>query len=72
MTRLLNTPIIGPATETVPSSCIDMLAGLSGVYILRTPPGFCAKAVPPPEIRISNALAASAARMFSIISLASP
>src|SRR5215469_18472404 len=29
MTRLLNTPIIGIAVEFVPSSRIDMLAGLS-------------------------------------------
>ncbi len=29
MTRLLKTPIIGMMTPTVPSSWIDMLAGLS-------------------------------------------
>src|SRR6266851_333113 len=37
MTRLLNTPIIGPSANTVDSSWIDMLAGLSGLYILRMP-----------------------------------
>src|SRR5205823_3157552 len=42
MTRLLNTPIIGPSAKTVASSWIDMLAGLSGLYILRIPPGFWA------------------------------
>jgi peptide/nickel transport system substrate-binding protein len=35
MTRLLNTPIIGPREMTVASSRTDMLAGLSGRYILR-------------------------------------
>jgi hypothetical protein len=44
MTRLLNTPIIGPCAKTVASSWIDMLAGLSGLYILRMPPRFCASA----------------------------
>jgi hypothetical protein len=38
---------------------------------LRMPPGFCANAAPPPDIEISNALAATAARKFGIISLAS-
>src|SRR6266446_3101658 len=42
MTRLLKTPIIGRSAETVASSWIDMLAGLSGLYSLRMPPGFCA------------------------------
>src|SRR5215469_10197486 len=45
MTRLLNTAIIGPSAKTVASSWIDMLAGLSGEYILRVPPDFCATAV---------------------------
>src|SRR5258707_7336014 len=40
MTRLLNTPIIGPSAKTVDSSWIDMLAGLSGLYILMMPPLF--------------------------------
>src|SRR5712691_10380129 len=34
MTRLLNTPIIGPWAKIVASSRIDMLAGLSMEYIL--------------------------------------
>jgi hypothetical protein len=42
MTRLLNTPIIGPNAEIVDSSWIDMLAGLSRCGSLRVPPGFCA------------------------------
>src|SRR6184192_1972360 len=36
ITRLLNTPIIGPSATKVASSWIDMLAGLSGLYIFRT------------------------------------
>src|ERR1700687_87744 len=44
MTRLLKTPIIGPCEAIVASSWIDMLAGLSKKYILRVPPGFCARA----------------------------
>src|SRR6516164_4976236 len=44
MTRLLKTPIIGPSAKAVDSSRIDMLAGLSGLNILRTPPGFSASA----------------------------
>src|SRR5256885_5643134 len=42
-TRLLNTPIIGITTEIVPSSWIDMLAGLSRWAMRRTPPCFCAQ-----------------------------
>ena len=38
------------------------------LYIFRTPPGFCADAVSPPEIATSNALAAMARRL-SLISL---
>src|SRR5215472_6809094 len=41
---LLNTPIIGPSAKTVASSWIDMLAGLSGLYIRNIPPCFCANA----------------------------
>src|SRR6516164_7281409 len=59
-------PNIGPSAKTVDSSRIDMLPGLSMLYILRTPPGFCADAVPPADIAISSTLAA--ARRLSIIS----
>src|SRR5205823_5318020 len=44
--RLLNTPIIGPSATNVASSWIDMLAGLSGLYIFRIPPCFWANAGP--------------------------
>src|SRR5271157_3984721 len=44
MTRLLNTPIIGPSTAIVDSSWSDTLARLVPSGILRTPPGFCARA----------------------------
>src|SRR5205085_12295153 len=67
MTRLLNTPIIGPWAKTVASSNIDMLAGLSGLYILRTPPCFWADAGPAAAIATSNALAAARAEKFWFI-----
>src|ERR1700751_678585 len=44
MTRLLNTPIIGPSTTIVDCSWIDTLAMLVPSGILRMPPGFCARA----------------------------
>src|SRR5258708_11839545 len=44
MTRLLNTPIIGPSVAIVDSSWIDMLAGLVISGIRRMPPDFCANA----------------------------
>src|SRR6201998_331414 len=44
ITRLLNTPIIGPSTTIVDSSWGDTLAMLVPSGILRTPPDFCAKA----------------------------
>src|SRR5437667_4961795 len=47
-----------------------MLAGLSKCDSLRTPPCFCAKAGPPADSAISNAVAAAAARRLIIISLA--
>src|SRR5215470_19149959 len=43
MTRLLNTPIIGPSTTIVDSSWIDTLAMLVPSGILRIPPDFCAR-----------------------------
>ena len=60
---------IGPSAKTVDSSKIDMLAGLSMLYIFRTPPGFCADAVPPPDIEISNTPAATTARKLRLIAL---
>src|SRR4029077_4988795 len=71
MTRLLNTPITGPMANTVASSRIDMLAGLSGVYIRRMPPCFWADAVPSADIAAINALATTAARNIDFISFAS-
>src|SRR3954451_17752323 len=46
MTRLLNTPAIGPWPAMVASSWMDMLAGLSKKYIFSMPPGFWANADP--------------------------
>ena len=45
-TRLLNTPIMGSTTEIVPSSWIDMLAGLSRWVMRSIPPRCCACAFP--------------------------
>src|SRR6516162_2134385 len=59
MTRLLNTPIIGPSAKTVASSWIDTLAGLSGLYIFRIPPCFWANAASAANIATSNEPAAA-------------
>src|SRR5215472_11644036 len=64
MTRLLNTPIVTRWPIGFTPSSIDMLGGLSQMYIVRKPPRFCAETVPLAEIAISNALAAAAARRF--------
>ena len=60
MTRLLNTPAIGPTANCVDSSRMDMPPGLSGELITKTPPRFCA-AVGPATME-SSAIAAAAAR----------
>src|SRR2546429_3113597 len=44
MTRLLNTPIIGPSVAIVDSSWIDIEAGLVPSGIRGMPPDFCATA----------------------------
>src|SRR6201982_451468 len=67
MTRLLNTPIIGPSAKTVASSWIDMLAGLSGLYIFKMPPCFWAKASSAANIARNNAPAAANPRRFRFI-----
>ena len=72
ITRLLNTPMTGSTTEMVPSSWIDMLAGLSRCVIRSTPPDFspdfspdfCAKDWGAP----SNKIAIAAANSRRIIS----
>jgi len=71
MTRLLNTPIIGPSATNVASSWIDMLAGLSGEYILRKPPGFCANAGSAATATNNGAAIANAPR-YRIISVYLP
>src|SRR5882762_1559408 len=50
MTRLLNTPIIGPSVAIVDSSWIDIEAGLVPSGIRRMPPDFCATASPGPRV----------------------
>ena len=62
MTRLLKTPIIGPSATKVASSTIDMLAGLSGLYIFRMPPGFWANAGPVGTATSNGAAIANAPR----------
>src|SRR5437660_12933074 len=62
MTRLLNTPIIGPKAAIVDSSWIDMLAGLVPNGIRRTPPGFWAGASAAAIVAANTAAAASVAR----------
>src|ERR1700761_6218870 len=44
ITRLFMTAMNGTTVELVASSWIEALGGLSRWYILRMPPGFCAKA----------------------------
>jgi len=58
--EIVEDAIIGPSAKTVDSSRIDMLAGLSMLYIFRTPPGFCADAVPPADIAITSTLVTAA------------
>src|SRR6202048_2436829 len=58
MTRLLNTPIMGPRAEIVDSSWIDMLAGLVIIGILSTPPRFSAWARAHRRVGVSSAAVA--------------
>src|SRR6516162_8308575 len=69
MSRLLNTPIIGPSATNVASSWIDMLAGLSGLYIFKMPPGFWAEAGAPAATTRSNGAAIAHAPRYRIISV---
>ena len=68
MTRLLNTPIIGPNVDIVNSSWIDMLAGLSRWGILRMPPDFCAQVACEP-VRASITAAAAKLHRFRRMSV---
>src|SRR6202011_550534 len=72
MTRLLNTPIIGPSAKTVASSWIDMLAGLSGLYIFKMPPRFWAHAASAANIATNNETAAANPRRLRFISVYLP
>ena len=72
MTRLLNTPIIGPSATNVASSWIDMLAGLSGLYIFKMPPGFWAEAGAPAAMATSNGATIAIAPRYRIISVYLP
>ena len=71
MTRLLKTPIIGRSETIVASSWIDMLAGLSGSYIFRMPPGFWANAGSA-TTAASNGAATANARRYRVISVHLP
>jgi hypothetical protein len=68
MTRLLNTPIIGPRTAIVDSSWIDMLAGLSPEGIRKMPPGFWARAGSHTSRLANNPPAAAKLRRLVFIS----
>src|SRR5216684_4249517 len=68
MTRLFKTPIIGRSAMTVVSSWIDMLAGLSIMYCLRTPPCFWASAAPLAAVTAKRAKNAVTRRDFGAIS----
>src|SRR5437016_210279 len=69
ITRLLNTPIIGPSVAIVDSSWIDMLAGLVPIGTRRTPPDFSAEAGAAARVAASNTAARSAARKTRVNSL---
>src|SRR5262249_22524277 len=69
ITRLLKTPIIGPSAKTVASSWIDILAGLSGLYIFRIPPDFSAHAGSAIDSAISQPPVATNARVLRFISI---
>src|SRR5438045_70305 len=69
MTRLFMTPIIGRSATTVVSSWIDMLAGLSMMYCLRTPPCFWASAVGTAEIAIRSPAAIARLKDRHVISV---
>src|SRR6266851_4350126 len=57
MTRLLNTPIIGPSVAIVDSSWIDIEAGLVIPGSRRMPPDFCAKAASLSKVAAKSAAA---------------
>src|SRR5262249_41872442 len=66
MTRLLNTPIIGPSAMIVASSWIDMLAGLSTCGMRRIPPDFWACAGAAARAQSSAAVTVNRRRCRSI------
>jgi hypothetical protein len=68
---LSKTPIIGPWAASVASSWIDMLAGLSKKYILRTPPCFCARAELPTINASGNSHATAKLGRYRFIALSS-
>ena len=72
ITRLLKTPIIGRSETIVASSWIDMLAGLSGLYIFRMPPCFWATPAPAANTARSNEPAAANPRRLRFISVYLP
>src|SRR6516225_7756630 len=72
ITRLLNTPIIGRSEMIVASSWIDMLAGLSGLYIFRMPPCFWANPASAANIARNSEPAAANPCRFRFISVYLP
>src|SRR5881392_1934278 len=71
MTRLLQTAIIGRSANAVASSRIDIEAGLSGLYIRRMPPGFCACAALPARAAQKRAPAMAGYRRQGVMLLPS-
>src|SRR5260370_15313943 len=69
MARLLNPAIVVRWARGFTPSSIDMLGGLSQTYILRMPPGFCAKAVSAPDNASDSAPAAASKRRYRFISV---
>src|SRR5947207_12026601 len=67
MTRLLKTAIIGRCAKAVDSSRIDIEAGLSGLNIRRTPPGFWAWAAPAVPNTASKASDAISRRSLGVM-----
>jgi hypothetical protein len=63
---LLKTPIIGACDPMVASSRIDIVGGLSGSYILRMPPDFCAAAGRANAIAVTAAMAVASLSQLRI------
>jgi Na+/H+-dicarboxylate symporter len=68
-TAATNLNALGPSAKTVASSRIDMLAGLSGLYIRNMPPCFWANAASAAAITVNNAPTAASTRSSRFMAL---